>query len=112
MTWTGRVCRGQQQPLDAVRGTMTGPCTLPLLRAGATQLVLEELLMTDVQMHPFELLSWEGVFGTIFMVFALLTFNAIPGAYLGQSLSLVDHDDDDTPQPNGSAPTCFPSDGI
>ena len=35
--------------------------------------------MTDVQMHPFELLSWEGVFGTIFMVFALLTFNAIPG---------------------------------
>ncbi len=49
------------------------------VRTGATQLVLEELLMTDVQMHPFELLSWEGVFGTIFMVFALLTFNAIPG---------------------------------
>lgn len=49
------------------------------MRTGATQLVLEELLMTDVQMHPFELLSWEGVFGTIFMVFALLTFNAIPG---------------------------------
>ena len=42
--------------------------------------MLEELLMTDVQMHPFELLSWEGVFGTIFMVFALVTFNAMPGA--------------------------------
>ena len=55
----------------------TSPCDAD---AGATQLVLEELLMTDVQMHPFELLSWEGVFGTIFMVFALLVLNVMPGA--------------------------------
>ena len=47
---------------------------------GATQLVLEELLMTDVQMHPFELLSWEGVFGSIFMFFTLLVLNVVPGA--------------------------------
>ena len=42
--------------------------------------MLEELLMTDVQMHPFELLSWEGVFGTLFMVVALHVLNTMPGA--------------------------------
>ena len=36
--------------------------------------------MTEVQMHPFELLSWEGVFGTLFMVIALLVLNVMPGA--------------------------------
>ena len=50
------------------------------IRAGALQLVLEELLMGDVHMHPFELLGWEGVVGTVFMLALLPLAGELPGA--------------------------------
>ena len=72
-------CCVDNKPCSEFPQPPTGSCRAA---AGATQLVLEELLMTDVQMHPFELLSWEGVFGTLFMVFALLVLNVMPGAHV------------------------------
>ena len=50
------------------------------VRAAAIQLVLEEVLLSDVHMHPYELLGWEGVFGTIFMAVALPVLHVLPGA--------------------------------
>lgn len=52
-----------------------------LLRpAAAAQLVLEELLLTDVHLHPYELLAYEGAFGTLFMMCVCLPLAMIiPG---------------------------------
>jgi len=50
------------------------------VHAAAVQLVLEEVLLSDVHMHPYELLGWEGVFGTIFMAVALPVLHVLPGA--------------------------------
>ena len=47
--------------------------------AGALQLVLEELLMGDVHMHPFEVLGWEGIIGTAFMLATLALATVVPG---------------------------------
>ena len=59
-------------------------CQLPstefCARAAAIQLVLEEVLLSDVHMHPYELLGWEGVFGTLFMAAALPVLHVLPGA--------------------------------
>ena len=55
-------------------------CHMPApTRAGALQLVLEELLMADVHMHPFEVLGWEGIIGTIFMLVTLAVATVVPG---------------------------------
>ena len=50
--------------------------------AGALQLVLEEMLMGDVHMHPFEVLGWEGVIGTAFMLVTLALATVVPGDVL------------------------------
>jgi hypothetical protein len=47
--------------------------------AAAVQLVLEEVLLSDVHLHPYELLGWEGVFGTAFMTAALPVLHVLPG---------------------------------
>ncbi len=49
------------------------------VHAAAVQLVLEEVLLSDVHMHPYELLGWEGVFGTLFMAVALPVLHVLPG---------------------------------
>lgn len=41
--------------------------------------MLEELLMADVHMHPFEVLGWEGIIGTIFMLVTLAVATVVPG---------------------------------
>ena len=58
------------------------PCLLSpaCALAAAIQLVLEEVLLSDVHMHPYELLGWEGVFGTAFMAVALPILHVLPGA--------------------------------
>ena len=48
--------------------------------AAAIQLVLEEVLLSDVHLHPYELLGWEGIFGTAFMAVALPVLHELPGA--------------------------------
>ena len=49
--------------------------------AAAGQMILEELLLSDVHLHPYELLGWEGLFGTLFMVAVSLPLAMlIPGA--------------------------------
>ena len=48
------------------------------------QLVLEEVLLSDVHLHPYELLGWEGVFGTVFMAAALPVLHVLPGASTGE----------------------------
>ena len=46
----------------------------------AGQMILEELLLVDVHLHPYELLGWEGLFGTIFMIcLSLPIVGIIPG---------------------------------
>ena len=59
--------------------------------AAAIQLVLEEVLLSDVHMHPYELLGWEGVFGTAFMAVALPVLHVLPGAIdsLGSFIVLI-----------------------
>ena len=46
----------------------------------AVQLALEEALLSDVHLHPYELLGWEGLFGTAFMAVALPVLHGLPGA--------------------------------
>lgn len=49
--------------------------------AAAGQMILEELLLGDVHLHPYELLGWEGLFGTVFMLgISLPIVGMIPGA--------------------------------
>ena len=49
--------------------------------AAAGQMILEELLLGDVHLHPYELLGWEGLFGTVFMLgISLPVVGMIPGA--------------------------------
>ncbi len=44
-------------------------------------MILEELLLGDVHLHPYELLGWEGLFGTVFMLgISLPVVGMIPGA--------------------------------
>ena len=46
-------------------------------------MILEELLLGDVHLHPYELLGWEGLFGTVFMLgISLPIVGMIPGACL------------------------------
>ena len=43
-------------------------------------MILEELMLNDVRLHPYELLGWEGVFGTAFMLLVSLPLAmVIPG---------------------------------
>ncbi len=35
--------------------------------------------MSDVHMHPFEVLGWEGIIGTIFMLAILAVATVVPG---------------------------------
>ena len=43
-------------------------------------MILEELMLNDLRLHPYELLGWEGVFGTAFMLFVSLPLAwVIPG---------------------------------
>ena len=58
----------------------TRPDRVTRVCAAAVQLVLEEVLLSDVHMHPYELLGWEGVFGTIFMAIVLPVLHVLPGA--------------------------------
>ena len=52
-----------------------------LRAAAAGQMILEELLLGDVHLHPYELLGWEGLFGTLFMIcLSLPIVGIIPGA--------------------------------
>ncbi len=49
-------------------------------------MILEELLLGDVHLHPYELLGWEGLFGTIFMIcLSLPIVGIIPGLSLTSS---------------------------
>lgn len=42
--------------------------------------MLEELLLSDVHLHPYELLAYEGAFGTLFMLCVCLPLAMlIPG---------------------------------
>ena len=62
---------------------------MPHLRAAAGQMILEELLLGDVHLHPYELLGWEGLFGTIFMLgVSLPIVGMIPGAGCCSSVAL------------------------
>ena len=35
--------------------------------------------MGDVHMHPFEVLGWEGIIGTVFMLVTLAVATVVPG---------------------------------
>ena len=49
-------------------------------------MILEELLLGDVHLHPYELLGWEGLFGTLFMLcISLPVVGIIPGSCLSST---------------------------